>query len=149
MKTISIEERLLRLEDIEDIKNLTARYSFHINKGWNGKVVNVDAMPEIFVQDAKWESKAMKVKAEGLEEIMKALKEQTVNTDFSMHSYTNPIIDVNGDLATGNWLFWIASIRNGGVPNEVFMSEDIIYTRTLIGWRIKQVDVHFGMMLNK
>lgn len=149
MKEQSIEERIERLEDIEAIKHLTACYSFHINKGWNGKVVHVDAMPEIFAEDAQWESKAMKVKAVGLQEIIKALQEQTVHTDFSMHSYTNPIIDVYGDKATGNWLFWIASIRNGGSPNEVFMSEDIIYVRTDKGWRVKQVDVHFGMMLNK
>ena len=64
-----------------------------------------------------------------------------------MHSYTNPIIDISGDTATGNWLFWIGSKRNGGPANQVYMSEDIAYVRTGNGWRIKSVQIHFGMML--
>ncbi len=147
MSTATLEQRIQRLEDIEAIKRLTAKYAFAINKGWNHKLVQVDAMPGIFTPDARWESKAMKVTAEGLEAIMKALKEQTEHTDFSMHSYTNPIIEIDGDRATGNWLFWIASRRNSGPPNEVFMSEDIVYVRTPEGWRIQRVDVQFGMML--
>ena len=149
MNTLPLEQRIQRLEDIEAIKDLTARYSFHINKGWNNKVVHVDAMPAIFAEDAIWESKAMKVKAIGLEEIMKALSEGTEHSDFSMHSYSNPIIDVEGEKATGNWLFWIGSKRNGGPANQVYMSEDITYVRTEKGWRVKTVDVHYGMMLNE
>lgn len=106
-------------------------------------------MPSIFVVDATWQSNTMHVTAIGRDEIMTKLRELTVHTDFSMHSYTNPIIDVDGDHATGRWLFWIASRRNSGPPNEVFMSEDIAYTRTPDGWRIQRVDVHFGMMLNE
>ena len=145
----TLEERIQRLEDIEAIKDLTARYSFHINKGWNNKQVHVEAMPEIFAEDAVWESKAMKVKASGMQEIMQALKEGTEHTDFSMHSYTNPIIRVDGGHASGNWLFWIGSKRNGGPPNQVYMSEDITYTKAENGWRVKTVDVHYGMMLNE
>lgn len=32
-----------------------------------------------------------------------------------MHSYTNPIIEVEDDQATGNWPFWIA---NSGCRHE-------------------------------
>ena len=111
MNKPTLEERLQQLEDKEAIRDLMARYSFAINKGWNGKQVHVDA------------------------------------TDFSMHSFTNPVIDIEGDKATGNWLLWIGSSRNGGTPNEVFMSEDVTYVRTSEGWRIKMVDIRFGMML--
>ncbi|MCE2564817.1 nuclear transport factor 2 family protein [Komagataeibacter sp. FNDCF1] len=145
----ALEERIRRLEDLEEIRTLTARYAFHINKGWNGKSVHVDAMSSIFTEDARWESLAMKLTVVGLENIMTSLQEKTEHTDFSMHSYTNPILEVDGDAATGNWLFWIASRRNGGPPNEVFMSEDISYRRTVDGWRIAAVNVHYGMMLNE
>ena len=147
MNKPTLEERLQQLEDKEAIRDLMARYSFAINKGWNGKQVHVDAMPSIFAEDARWESAAMKMKAEGLEEIMTTLVSATEHTDFSMHSFTNPVIDVEGDKATGNWLLWIGSRRNGGTPNEVFMSEDVTYVRTSEGWRIKMVDIRFGMML--
>lgn len=148
MSTLSLEQRLQRLEDIEAIKDLMARYFFHINKGWNGKEVDVAAMPTIFAEDATWESEAMGMRAEGLPQIMSTLQSATEHTGFSMHSFTNPVIEVSGDQATGNWLMWIGSRRGGGPPNEVFMSEDVTYVRTPQGWRVRTVDIHFGMMLN-
>ncbi len=144
----SVEERLQRLEDIEAIRHLTARYAFHINKGWNGKQVDVDAMPTIFAPDAQWESKDMNLHVTGLEAIMANLPESTQQVDFSMHSFTNPIIDVAGDTATGNWLFWVASKWTGRTTNEVFMSADITYLRTTQGWLIQSYRLHVGTALN-
>lgn len=145
----SLETRLRRLEDIEAIRDLMARYAFHINKGWNDQTVNVEAMRSIFAEDARWESKAMPLVAIGLDDIMTKLAQATEQTNFSMHSFTNPIIEVEGDAAKGNWLMWIASRRNGGSPNEVFMSEDLTYVRVSEGWRVKTAELHFGMALNK
>ncbi|MGW2690210.1 nuclear transport factor 2 family protein [Streptomyces sp. NPDC001414] len=53
-----------------------------------------------------------------------------------MHSFTNPIIDVDGDTASGNWLLWDAA-ANGGRPHEVHQSEDLRYVRTPDGWRVQ------------
>jgi hypothetical protein len=149
MSAMSLEERIKRLEDIEAIKDLMSRYAFYINKGWNGREVDIDKMALIFTVDATWESRAMKLKAVGLEELMRGLRAATERNEFSMHSFTNPIIEVDGDEAKGNWLMWIASKRNGSAPNEVFMSEDLTYVRTERGWRIKTVELHFGMMLTE
>ncbi len=44
------------------------------------------------------------------------------------NTVTNPIIDVDGDKATGKWLLWVGV--NGGEANIVFESEDVKYTRT-------------------
>lgn len=105
MNTTSSEERIQKLEDIEAIKNLMARYSFHTNKGWNGQVVDVDAMPSIFTEDIQYVSKDFKeLSAAGSEQGMKVLLETTKQIEFSMHSFINPIIAVDGDRATGNWL---------------------------------------------
>lgn len=142
MNTLNLEERIQRLEDIEAIKNVTARYSFNINKGWNGKEVNADAMPSIFAKDAKWESKAMNMYGTSLEQIVNGLPESTKNVEFSMHSFTTPVIEVDGDKATGNWLFWVASKHKEGAPNEVFMSTDITYVRTDKGWLIQTYQLH-------
>ncbi len=148
MAAPSLEERLRRLEDLEALRDLMARYAFHINKGWKGKTVHVEAMRSIFATDARWESKAMGLAAEGLDDIMVKLAEATARTEFSMHSFTNPIIEIAGDRAEANWLMWIASRRDGGPPNQVFMSEDLTYARTPDGWRIKTAELHFGMALN-
>jgi hypothetical protein len=63
---------------------------------------------------------------------------------FAMHSYSNPVIKVNGNLAMGNWLFWVISKFDKDKTNQVYMSQDIQYARTEEGWRIKQLSLHFG-----
>lgn len=144
----SVAERLQRLEDLEALKDLTARYAFHINKGWNGKQVEAEAMTTIFAPDAKWECAAMNMYGTSREQIINGLPAATQGVEFSMHSFTNPLLTVDGDQATGNWLFWIAS-RHQGVPaNEVFMSTDITYVRTEAGWLIQTYRLHFGMSLH-
>ena len=148
MNTTPLVERIQRLEDIEAIKNLMARYAFHTNKGWNGQVVDVGAMPSIFAEDIQYVSKDFKeLSAVGLEQGMKVLLEITKQIDFSMHSFTNPVITVNGDRATGNWLLWIVS-KAGSTTRQVFSSEDVTYVRTAQGWRIQTIDFHVGMALN-
>lgn len=56
MNTTSFEARIQRLEDIKAIKNLMGRYSFHINKGWNDYLGDVEAMPTIFAHNARWDT---------------------------------------------------------------------------------------------
>ena len=144
---MTIDERIQRLEDLEAIRKLTATYAFHINKGWHGKVVDVAAMATIFTPDAGWSSQDMGIQVVGLEPIMNSLREATTSVVFSMHSYTNPIIEVAGDSATGDWLFWIASQSQGSSVREVFMSQSISYSRTVEGWRIQTVDTQLGSVL--
>jgi hypothetical protein len=148
MKNKSLEERIQRLESIEAIKNLTARYAFHVNQGWNNQVVDANAMSEIFTQDATWESADMNIKVTGLPEIIQSLKDQTEGFHFAMHSYSNPIIDVDETVATANWLFWIVSKPSVDLTNQVYMSTDITYIQTSDGWRIKAVQLFFGNMLS-
>jgi ketosteroid isomerase-like protein len=146
MSKISLEERIQRLEDIEAIKDLTARYASAVNKGWNGREIDVEAMPSIYAEDARWDSDFMGVHAQGLEVIMAGLPESTAMVEFSMHSFLNPTITIDGDGATGNWLMWIAS-KVDDDPRAVYLSADLTYTRTVEGWRIQSVNMQFGMIL--
>ncbi len=139
-------ERLRRLEDIEAIKTLTATYGLYINKGWNGKSVDFDKLPQVFTVDATWKSAATGVDVTGPDQIVSMLRKSTAGVDFAMHSFSNPIVTVTGDTASGNWLLWVA-IKTGTVANEVFQSEDLEYVRTSEGWRIKSINLHFGTML--
>ena len=88
----------------------------------------------------------MGVDVSGVVNIVKMLREKTAGGDFAMHSFTNPIIEVDGDTATGNWLLWVG-IKAGSVANEVFQREDLNYVRACDGWRIASLDLHFGSML--
>lgn len=82
------------------------------------------------------------------EQISNGLPVATQGVEFSMHSFTNPLIAVDGDHATGNWLFWVASRHHGMPANEVFMSTDIAYVRTAQQWLIQTYRLHVGMLLN-
>jgi len=64
-----------------------------------------------------------------------------------MHSFSNPVIHVDGDTARATWLLWVA-VNMGAGGNQVFQSEDLVYERTADGWKIKVIDLHFGQFLN-
>ena len=145
-KKTDFESRLQKLEDIESIQKLTSTYALYVNKGWNGKAVDFDKLPAVFTSDARWESAAMQINVVGAEAIVEMLKKSTSSFDYAMHSFTNPIIEIAGDTATGHWLLWVG-IKAGDTANEVFQSEDLSYIRTTQGWRIQAVNLHFGVML--
>ncbi|MGW2964926.1 nuclear transport factor 2 family protein [Streptomyces sp. NPDC001220] len=144
--TTTLEQRIQRLEDIEEIKKLTATYSDCVNKGWIGKEVALDQLPDVFTADASWTCAAVGIAVHGIDSIIAMLAEKTAGGSFAMHSFTNPIIEVNGDSATGNWLLWVA-IGGNSTPNEVHQSEDLRYIRTPDGWRIQSLELHFGQLL--
>ncbi len=146
MSETSLEERVRRLEDLEAIKDLTARYATYVDKGWNGKTVDLEGLRTIFAVDATWNSVDMRTGGAGVEEIVQGAEAATAVVQFSMHSFTNPVITVDGDGATATWLLWVAS-KIGGQARQVFMSEDVTYVRTTGGWRVKSVDLHIGIAL--
>ena len=144
MEKQSIEQRLQILEDKEAIKDITYQYALNINQGWNGLDVNPNALSEIFTTNAIWQSPIMNIHEVGLENIVKSLKAETQTVLFAMHSFSNPVIKVNGNTASGNWLFWVVSRMLKDKTNQVFMSQDIQYVKTKNGWRIQNVMLHFG-----
>jgi len=144
MEKLSIEQRIQILEDKEAIKDVTYQYASSINQGWNGITVNPNVFSEIFTEDAIWESSIMNIREVGLENIIKSLIKETQSVLLAMHSYSNPVIKLSGNIAIGNWLFWVVSKFEKGKTNQVFMSQDIQYLKTNNGWRIQNVSLHFG-----
>jgi hypothetical protein len=142
----ALEQRIQRLEDIEDIKDVTARYAAAVSKGWNGKTIDLGAIPSIFAADVRWESRDMGIAVDGVDAIIADLPRSTGMVELSMHAFLNPVITLDADTASGSWLMWIASITDGN-PRAVYMSADMTYTRTGQGWRIQAIDIHHGMSL--
>lgn len=145
MNYSQLESRIRRLEDMEEIRALMMRYAKIINKGWNGEVVNADEMPTVFAKNARWTMKELGIVANGIEEIIDGLLRETKIIEFSQHIFVNPVLEVNGDFASGTWLMWIASRQDGG-QRFVWISEDVTYTRELQGWRIQTMDLALGGM---
>jgi len=94
-----IERRLTRIEDIEAIKQLKARYC---------EICDDDHNPEriasVFAEDGIWESAEFGT-AKGHADIRKLFQGFQKLIEFSQHNVMNPIIDVQGDRATGEWYF--------------------------------------------
>jgi hypothetical protein len=147
MTELTLTQRVQRLEDIEAIKDVTARYATAVSKGWNGKTLDLEAIPSIFTTDVHWESKSMGITADGVDAIVADLPESTAMVQLSMHSFVNPVITIDADTAAGNWLMCIAAII-GDDPRAVYLSADMTYARTGDGWRIRSVDIHYGMFLS-
>ena len=141
----TLEQRIRRLEDIDCVKNLTARYADAVNKGWAGKTLDLAVIPHIFAADARWTSVEFGTTI-GSAAMAATLPAVTAAVEFSMHAFLNPIITVDGDTAAGSWLMWIASVYDAE-PGTVHMSADMTYTRTAAGWRIQTVNIHNGLRI--
>lgn len=138
----SLEKRIQRLEDIESIKKLQFSYGHAVDQGWNGKEFH--DVSSFFTEDATFECAAFNLHAKGNKAISTTLKQGSVYK-IAQHSFMNPIIDIDGDKATGKWLLWVGV--NGGEANIVFESEDIQYTRTSQGWKIQSIELYVAHTL--
>ena len=134
----TLEQRVKVIEDTLEIMKLKARYCTACDGGWDGPTHDYDALANLFVEDAIWDSTPLVPLLEGREAIRSFMKTMQA-APFAMHHATNPIIDVNGDSATGRWnlILLLTTAENkatwvGAVYNES-------YVRTAEGWRFKHL----------
>jgi hypothetical protein len=133
MVTMTLEERITRLEDIEAIKQLKFRYS-HIC---------------VFASDGIWESEAFGV-AKGHAEIEELFRGFEKMFSFSQHNMMNPIIEVDGNSATGIWYImgpWTQTEGN----NETWMAlrYDDEYIKIDGEWKYKHLKVELRMTADR
>jgi hypothetical protein len=107
---MSIEARLQRLEDIEEIKQLKARYCAGCDDDHNA-----DIIASLFVEDGVWDTPGI-ARAEGrlaIHKLMTSIRKRGIIRN-SAHQVMNPIIEVDGDCATGRWRFLMMYTGNVG-----------------------------------
>ena len=97
MDLAELEQRIMRLEDIEEIKRLKATYCEICDD-----LHNPDRIASVFAEDAVWESPDFG-RAQGHDEIRALFQQFRDMFVFSQHNIMNPIINVDGDRATGMW----------------------------------------------
>ncbi len=136
---MNFSTRLTRLEDIEAIKQLKARYCQACDDDHNP-----DRLGPLFTQDAVWEANTVG-RAEGRAAIQKLLGDigRSGTIRNSAHNVMNPVITVDGDDARGEWR--LIMLYTGIYPNGEHHFSRIIgwykerYTRSDGTWRIKHL----------
>jgi len=100
MELAELENRITRLEDLEAIKQLKARYC---------EICDDDHNPEriasIFTEDGIWEGRGIG-KAQGHQEIKELFQNFQRMISYAQHMVLNPIIEIDGTSATGVWYFF-------------------------------------------
>ncbi len=136
--SMSLEQRLQRLEDIQAITELKAAYCNGADGGWDRPSHDCDAVAALFVEDGVWDAGKDIGRGEGREAI-RALFKSFQRWPFAFHRVSNPIIKVDGDTATGEWHVQVAITMDegqdmwaGGIYRDQFV-------RTPDGWRFKEL----------
>jgi hypothetical protein len=112
--TAGLEERIRVLEDIESIRKLKARYCAGCDDDHNP-----ESLAALWAEDGSWEATGMG-KWEGRAKVKEFMTSMRTSGRIrnSAHNVFNPIIDVDGDRATGHWrllMLYTGNTSDGGV----------------------------------
>jgi len=129
----SIEERIRRLEDLEEIRDLRMRYHYYINEG------RYEDMPELFTEDALIDFGSVGT-ARGKEQIRAFYASAGKSLDLIVQFIHNHMVEVNGDAASGI-AYLDARYAREGVSMIVAGRFTETYVRSQSGWRIDKMDV--------
>lgn len=136
MEMAQLEHRLRTVEDIEAIKKLKAKYCAACDDHYDA-----DAIAALFTEDAVWDGGNFGVH-QGREAIRNFFQAAADIFPFALHQVMNPLIEVDGDTATGQWyLFQPCTLggRNQAMWLAAKYAEE--YVRTGEGWRFRSLKV--------
>ena len=138
----TLEQRIQRLEDIEECRQLRMRYHINTNDG------HFDRMWELFTEDAYVDFGYIS-KARGHEEIKELFARVPRNLPLVKQFIHNHLVEVDGDEATGI-SYLDARYAQNGESVMVAARFDEIYARTADGWRIREfrVTMYFSVPIS-
>lgn len=133
----SIEERVQRLEDEAAIKVLKARYCQFCDDDYDA-----EGIASLFVEGGVWDGGFMG-RFEGREAIHAHFDRTSSVMVFAIHHVTNPIIEVEGDSAKGQWYLWQPCTQSRQ-QQAIWLAARYreTYARTPEGWRFDQMIIH-------
>jgi hypothetical protein len=144
MDLTALEQRITRLEDIEAIKQLKVRYSHVCDDDHNP-----DTVTTLFAEDGIWES-ADFGKAQGHAAIRALFTGFREMFKFSQHNMTNPLIEVDGNRATGVWYIegpW--TYRESGEEKWFSLRYDDDYVKIGGQWKYQHLRVALRMVADR
>ena len=141
MSRLTVEERLQRIEDIEEIRALKARYARACDDDYDP-----DALAPLFTEDALWDGGVLG-RCEGRDAIRAFFSGTASVMPYAIHHVTNPDIEVSGDTATGQWLLWQPCVHAVG-EQALWMAGSYAdrYRREAGEWRFAEVVITLKML---
>ena len=141
----AIEERLARLEDVEAIKNLKARYAYHCDHGYDA-----DGMASLFVEDSIWTSNAFGT-YRGRAAIHEFQSKISSEILWALHFMICPVVNISddGQTASGSWYLieFATMTRPAADDGKDAVVMTAVYNDTFVRergeWRFKSVSVEF------
>lgn len=134
-----LEARVRRLEDIEAIKQLKARYCAACDDGYDA-----DRLAALFTEDAVWDGGRTFGVVEGREAIRKHFRGASKRLTIARHQVMNPIVEVDGDDARGHWLLFQPCTSAGPDGEQaVWLAATYAdrYRREPEGWLISRTEI--------
>lgn len=113
MSSLTIEQRLQILEDVEAIKRLKASYAHAADAKYTGDhrkkpQAEIDhyarIQADLFTEDAVWDGRPQWEHSVGREAFYAVAR--TSVWSMATHYFTMPDIEVEGDHASGTWYLW-------------------------------------------
>ena len=128
--------KIQRLEDIEAIRNLKAKYCAFCDDGYDA-----DGIASLFVEDGIWDG-GIRGKYEGREAIRSFFTGNSRVT-FAVHNVLNPIIDVDTDTAHASWYLFQPCTEAGQAywVSGVYQDD---YVKVNGQWFFKNLQVTFN-----
>jgi ketosteroid isomerase-like protein len=136
----ALERRIQRLEDLEAIKQLKARYAAYCDAHYDA-----DALAELFTADAVWDGGILGYN-EGRETIRQFFRGSSQRISFALHYIVSPIIEIDGDTAHGIWyLLQTCTYLNGNQAVWGAATYHDRYVRDRGVWKFQHVRItsHF------
>ena len=96
MGSQSLEERLQVLEDVEAIKKLKARYTLAVDAR------DAEGIVSLFTADGVWDGGSFG-RYEGTDAVRSFFRLVPERLSFFVHYVSNPLIEIDGNRATGSW----------------------------------------------
>ena len=141
MDVKDLARRLQVLEDIEAIKKLKARYCAYCDNNYDA-----DGIAALFTEEAVWDGGSFG-KYEGREAIRTFFQGAPKLLPFAIHQVMNPLIEVQGDRATGRWyLFQPCTLAEGNQAAWLAARYEEEYVKVGGEWKFTHLKVFSSFM---
>jgi len=131
---MDLEPRVRRLEDWISIVELRSKYCFHFDQR------NIEAFANLFTEDGTLS--LTKGTFHGRDEIAGFLEDlAAMEAKWESHMSHNPLIDIDGDTATGQWYYEVPVIWEDGTAGWSQGAYDEDYRRVDGEWLFERIEI--------